>query len=62
MKEILRLSVFLFMILAVIVLEWWIIPVILLFFPWVLKKTRNPRNGKFNIGYLVNYITDKMVA
>ncbi len=37
-----------------------LIPIILIFFPWVLKRIKSQRNGRTNIGYLVNYLTNRL--
>lgn len=59
--ESIRVFVFLCLVFTIVMLKWWIVPILLIFFPWVLKKVKNERSGKTNIGYLVNYITDCIV-
>ena len=59
--ELIRLSIFLFIVFTMIMLKWWIILIAFVLFPWVLKAMRNKRNGKINLGYLVNYITNRIV-
>lgn len=58
--ELIRIFIFLSIIFIVATLKWWTIPVVLIFFPWVPKRIKNKRNGKTNIGYLVNYLTNRL--
>lgn len=60
--EIIRVFVFAAIIFSVIILNWWIILIALLLFPSILRKMKNKRNGKINIGNLVNHITKRITT
>ena len=60
--ETIRVFVFAAIIFSVIILNWWIILIALLLFPNILRKMKNKRNGKINIGNLVNHITKRITT
>lgn len=55
--EITRILVFLAITSLVVFLKWWAILIVFIVFPNILRQMKNKRNGKINIGNLVNYIT-----
>lgn len=59
--EIIRILVFLAIISLVVFLKWWAILIVFIVFPNILRQMKNKRNGKINIGNLVNYITNHIV-
>ena len=59
-QEAIRIFVFLAIIAAVIFFGWWTLFIAIFFFPKTLIRLRNKRNGKINIGYLVNYLTNRL--
>ena len=59
--EIIRILVFLAIISLVVFLKWWAILIVFIVFPNILRQMKNKRNGKINIGKLVNYITNQIV-
>ena len=59
--EMLRILVFLAIISLVVLLKWWAILIVFIVFPNILRQMKNKRNGKINIGNLVNYITNRIV-
>lgn len=59
--EIIRILVFLAIISLVVLLKWWAILIVFIVFPNILRQMKNKRNGKINIGNLVNYITNRIV-
>ena len=61
-KEVIRILIFLAIITAVLILKWWSLIVAFAFFPKIFKHLKNSRNGKCNIGYLVNYLTERIVS
>lgn len=60
--EIIRVFVFAAIIFSVIILNWWIILIAFVLFPSILRKMKNKRNGKINIGNLVNHITKRITT
>lgn len=59
--EIIRILVFLAIISLVVFLKWWAILIVFIVFPNILRQMKNKRNGKINIGNLINYITNHIV-
>lgn len=59
-KELVRVFVFILLISALFVLNFWILLPVLIIFPTLILNVKNKRNGKYNIGNLVNYITNKV--
>lgn len=59
--EMIRILVFLAIISLVVLLKWWAILIVFIVFPNILRQMKNKRNGKINIGNLVNYITNRIV-
>lgn len=59
--EITRILVFLAITSLVVFLKWWAILIVFIVFPNILRQMKNKRNGKINIGNLVNYITNHIV-
>lgn len=57
-KELVRVFVFILLISALFVLNFWILLPVLIIFPTLILNVKNKRNGKYNIGNLVNYITN----
>lgn len=60
--ETIRVFVFAAIIFSVIILNWWIILIAFVLFPSILRKMKNKRNGKINIGNLVNHITKRITT
>ena len=60
-REIIRVCVFIFLISVLFILKFWVILLALVVFPSLLLNLKNKRSNKWNIGYLVNNITNHIV-
>lgn len=60
-RESIRIFVFLAILSAVVVFGWWMLLIAVVLFPKTFNNIKNGRNGKFNLGYLVNHLTSCLV-